>query len=223
MPKTSAVRRDERVALERRSARVLKQAFVKSGMGLRELARLVGVHHPELSTFFGGKRKTGLGLPKLLRLAEVLGVSEEQALGLRPRALPVPVLSRLPAGPYRLDAAERTGQSIDVPTYLLQDTADVFAFRVVGDSMKDAGILEGDVAVVKAIPGAADHANQGELVVATLRDEGMTLKRFEFRESERWLVPANPRYQPIRLREGEGLIQGVLVCLLRGYGVSLTR
>ena len=78
--------------------------------------------------------------------------------------------------------------------------------RVKGDSMKDAGILEGDYVVVQQ----ADDATNGEIVVALIEDEA-TVKRF-YREKDRVrLQPANKAYKPIRTRDAKvlGRVVGV--------------
>ena len=78
--------------------------------------------------------------------------------------------------------------------------------RVKGDSMKDAGILEGDYVVVQQ----ADDATNGAIVVALIEDEA-TVKRF-YREKDRVrLQPANKAYKPIRTRDAKvlGRVVGV--------------
>jgi repressor LexA len=79
--------------------------------------------------------------------------------------------------------------------------------RVRGDSMKDAGILEGDVVVVQR----RDSANDGQIVVALVGEEA-TVKRF-FRESDHVrLQPENEAHEPIREREVQILGRVVGVC-----------
>ena len=81
-----------------------------------------------------------------------------------------------------------------------------YILQVKGDSMKDAGILEGDFVVVQQ----ADGRDNGEIVVALIEDEA-TVKRF-FREKDRVrLQPANKAYKPIRTRDAKvlGRVVGV--------------
>ena len=81
-----------------------------------------------------------------------------------------------------------------------------YILRVKGDSMKDAGILEGDYVVVQP----ADDADDGEIVVALIEDEA-TVKRF-FREKDHVrLQPANKAYKPIRTPDAKvlGRVVGV--------------
>lgn len=85
-----------------------------------------------------------------------------------------------------------------------------FALRVRGDSMVGAGILSGDLVVVRP---QSDAVN-GEIVVALLGDEA-TVKRFHRDDSGVWLLPENPAYQPIDGREAQ--ILGKVKALYREY------
>ena len=87
-----------------------------------------------------------------------------------------------------------------------------FALLVAGDSMKDAGILDGDCVVVRHQTTADD----GEIVVATLDGE-TTLKRLRRRGRRVTLVAENPRYRPIEVQTDTAVIQGIVVGLLRAY------
>ncbi len=87
-----------------------------------------------------------------------------------------------------------------------------FALRVSGDSMRDAGIIEGDVVVVRKQETASD----GEIVVATVDGE-TTLKRFRRRGDRVVLEAENPRYRSIKIRQDSAVIQGIVVGLLRTY------
>ncbi|MEM8886049.1 MAG: transcriptional repressor LexA [Planctomycetota bacterium] len=107
------------------------------------------------------------------------------------RAVPVamvPVLGRVPAGPVDLAVEDLEGY---IPFEGGQDE-DLFGLRVRGDSMRDAGILEGDLAIVRK----QDHAQNRDVVVALLGEEATvkTLRRFGRRVE---LHPANPAYTPI--------------------------
>lgn len=88
--------------------------------------------------------------------------------------------------------------------------ANCFALRVRGDSMVGAGILSGDLVVVRP---QSDAVN-GEIVVALLGEEA-TVKRFHRDDSGVWLLPENPAYQPIDGREAQ--ILGKVKALYREY------
>ena len=82
-----------------------------------------------------------------------------------------------------------------------------FALRVKGDSMINAGILDGDKVVIRP----QQTANDGQIVVARIGDEA-TVKRLSRKNGEVWLLPENPNYDPIDGREAEiiGLVKGVV-------------
>ena len=85
-----------------------------------------------------------------------------------------------------------------------------FALRVKGDSMQNAGILQGDLVVVRPQQTAA----HGDIVVALLGDEA-TVKRLDLRGGEVWLVPENPNYAPIDGRDAA--IVGKVKAVIREY------
>ena len=85
-----------------------------------------------------------------------------------------------------------------------------FALRVRGDSMLGAGILSGDLVVVRP----QSTANDGQIVVARLEDEA-TVKRLSLKHGQVWLLPENPAYSPIDGREAE--IIGIVQAVVREY------
>ena len=85
-----------------------------------------------------------------------------------------------------------------------------FALRVRGDSMINAGILDGDKVVIRPQPTASD----GQIVVARIGDEA-TVKRLHRRNGEIWLMPENDAYEPIDGSEAE--IIGIVKALYREY------
>lgn len=85
--------------------------------------------------------------------------------------------------------------------------SDCFALRVRGDSMVNAGILDGDKVVVRP----QSHADSGQIVVARIEDEA-TVKRLLCRDGRVWLMPENDRYAPIDGSYAEiiGIVRGVV-------------
>lgn len=86
-----------------------------------------------------------------------------------------------------------------------------FALRIKGESMKNAGILPGDLVVVRPQP----TAENGEIVVALLGDEA-TVKRLSRQKDQVWLLPENENFDPIDGREAA--ILGVVRGVVRRYG-----
>jgi repressor LexA len=122
----------------------------------------------------------------------------------------IPLLGAIAAG-RPIEALIRD-ERITLPAWL-KVPGPCYALRVKGDSMRDAGILDGDVVVVEQ----RQHARNGETVVALIDGESATLKRIEQTPGEIVLHPENPAYAPQRYRPEQVAIQGVLVAALRRY------
>ena len=107
----------------------------------------------------------------------------------------VPILGRVTAGQPIL-AVENYEGYVDFPVTMARGKANLFALRVMGESMIEAGILDGDIVVVES----RQYADDGEIVVAMIEDEA-TVKRFYRDDGKIRLQPANQTMQPIYARE----------------------
>lgn len=136
------------------------------------------------------------------RTIEVLGDNEEDEL------VAIPILGNVAAG-KPLFAEENHDGDLKLPQHLLPKGKH-FALHVRGDSMRDAGIMEGDLAVIRQ----QEVANNGEIVVAVV-DEAVTLKRFYKEKNRVKLQAENPAYPPIFTQDVRLL--GKLVHLIRRY------
>jgi repressor LexA len=122
----------------------------------------------------------------------------------------IPLHGRIAAG-VPIEAFE--GQSmLAVPAALLGG-GEHYALEVSGDSMVDAGILDGDYALIRR----ADTARDGEIVVALIDDSEATLKYFRKEGAMIRLDPANRAYDPQRYSPHQVRVQGKLAGLLRRY------
>lgn len=120
----------------------------------------------------------------------------------------VPLLGTVPAGgPVMVE--ENIEEWINLPNSLISGRKDVFLLQVRGDSMQGAGILEGDLVIVKPVR----EVRSGDIVVALLHDEA-TVKRFIEINKHRYLKPENPKYQNIYPEE-EWTVQGKVVGVIR--------
>jgi repressor LexA len=163
-------------------------------------------------------------LPNRARALEVLRMPETSAKApataakappMVPQAanenvLEIPLHGRIAAG-LPIEALE--GQnSLSVPAALL-GPGEHYALEVSGDSMVEAGILDGDYALIRR----ADTARDGEIVVALIADHEATLKYFRKEGAMVRLDPANRSYDPQRYKPDQVRIQGRLAGLLRRY------
>jgi len=122
----------------------------------------------------------------------------------------LPLHGRIAAG-MPIEALE-SDRTLPVPAALL-GAGEHYALEVSGDSMIEAGILDGDFALVKK----TDSARDGEIVVALVRDEEATLKYLRRENGMVRLDPANGAYDPQVYRLDEVKVQGKLAGLLRRY------
>jgi repressor LexA len=133
-----------------------------------------------------------------------------RAPALRQESVELPLLGRIAAG-RPIEALAGT-ETVAVPPQLMPKRGG-YALVVRGDSMREAGICDGDVVIVES----REQARSGEIVVALIDGEAATLKRFRPRTGWVDLEPENPefavqRYAPERVR-----VQGVVVGLMRRY------
>jgi repressor LexA len=127
------------------------------------------------------------------------------------RPVPVPLMGRIAAG-TPIEAIQHRSGIINVPPELLT-SGEHFALEVRGDSMIEAGILDGDIALIRRV----ENADTGDIVVALVDDEEATLKRFRRRGASIALEPANSTHEVRILPPNRVRIQGKLVGLMRRY------
>lgn len=144
----------------------------------------------------------------------------EGRLGREPRLKPVPetgdtlsvpVMGRIAAG-TPIEALQEESHQVSVPVGLL-GSGENYALEVQGDSMIDAGILEGDTVIIQR----CDTANTGEIVVALVDGHEATLKRLRRKGDSIALEAANPAYETRIFGPDRVKVQGKLVGLLRRY------
>jgi repressor LexA len=123
----------------------------------------------------------------------------------------LPLLGKIAAG--RPIEAIPQPEQIDVPARLRTDKP-CYVLQVQGDSMCEAGILDGDYVVIEQ----RDQARNGEIVVALIRGEEATLKRILQQPGRVILYPENSAMPAMEYRPEEVQIQGVLVGQMRAYG-----
>ena len=127
------------------------------------------------------------------------------------RPVAVPVMGRIAAG-TPIEALQTRSHTISVPPDML-GSGEHYALEVRGDSMVEAGILDGDMALIQR----NESADTGDIVVALIDDEEATLKRFRRRGASIALEPANASYEVRILPPNRVKIQGKLIGLYRKY------
>jgi len=190
----------------------LEKEIVRTGKSpsLRQAAERFGVSHTAVSQLVKALETKGIvrrdgrysrTIHLLNRARETSGVM---------RWMEVPIIGRIAAGLPLYAQQEWDG-------ILVVDTAvykgfNHFGLRIKGDSMKNAAILDGDIAVCEP----CQYANDGEIIVALIRQEEATVKRFFHRKGHIELRPENPAYRSMTFPFEDVLIQGRVVGIHRG-------
>lgn len=123
----------------------------------------------------------------------------------------IPLQGKIAAG-TPIEALRQEHETIDVPMSMLGMNA-CYALTIEGDSMIKAGIMDGDIVIIEK----CDSARDGDIVVALVDEEEVTLKRLRREIGSVVLMPENDSYQPIRLDPRRVRIQGKLRSLFRNY------
>lgn len=128
-------------------------------------------------------------------------------------AYELPFYSSVVKAGFPSPAEDYVESYLDLNQHLIQHPSSTFLVRASGDSMMNAGIIEGDLLVVDR----SIEPSHGKIVIAAVNGE-LTVKRFYHKEGITQLCPENENYQPIIIREGiEFLIWGVVLHHIRSY------
>ena len=145
--------------------------------------------------------------PSRGRALEVLTPGDERFEDIKPeRTHNVPLVGRIAAGGPIL-AEQNVEELFPLPASLVGE-GDLFMLKVVGDSMIDAAICDGDYVVIRS----QKDCNKGEIVAAMIDGEA-TVKTFTKKDEHIWLMPANDNYKPINGDNAE--ILGIVTAVLR--------
>ncbi|MFA7591003.1 MAG: transcriptional repressor LexA [Sphaerochaetaceae bacterium] len=202
-------------ALTNRQKEVLD--FIKSFIeensyspAVRDLARHFGITVKAAHDHLKALERKGVihSTEGISRSTGVVGFSAGQTI----ETIQVPVLGSTAAGVPIL-AEENYEYELSIPTNLLSSQGQFFALHVEGDSMINAGILDGDLAIVKK----AELAQNGEIVVARVgEDNRVTIKRIFITQNSVELRPENPKYGSMFSQDIT--ILGKLHMIIRDYG-----
>ena len=164
--------------------------------------------------FGNGSSRSGNGgrtfAPNVIKgdFSGMLGGAE---VGGEAASVELPLYGRIAAG-QPIEALRDNSETIDVPASVL-GKGEHYALRVAGDSMIDAGILDGDIGIIRR----SDIADNGDIVVALVNEDEVTLKRLRQRGASIALEPANPAHETRIFGPDQVKVQGRLVALFRQY------
>jgi repressor LexA len=190
----------------------LQQEIANSGQApsLRQAATEIGVSHAAIAQIIRALEEKGYlkREGRYSRTVYLLNRARETSAVQRWRE--VPIIGRVTAGLPMYAQTEWDGSTVlDADVFRGQN---LFALRVKGHSMKDAGILNGDLAICEP----RQYAQNGEIVVALIDNEEATVKRFYLRKKYIELRPANTKYKTMRHDFSKVLIQGKVIGIQRG-------
>jgi len=151
-----------------------------------------------------------LRLPKS-KPESVIEEEKKREIALQNSAAQIPLYGKIAAGTPIAAIANET-ETISVPFDMVA-RGRYYALSVEGNSMVEAGILDGDTAIIKQ----ADTADSGSIVVALIDNEEATLKVLQKNGGEVWLIPCNKDYETRKLDASRVKIQGVLTSIIRNY------
>ncbi|MDP1839079.1 MAG: transcriptional repressor LexA [Reyranella sp.] len=157
-----------------------------------------------------GEAREGF-VPQVVRGGERMPLAGAIMIANEAQALSLPLYGRIAAG-TPIEALRDNSTTVDVPVTLLGSGAH-YGLEVQGDSMVEAGIQNGDIAIIKS----ADTAETGEIVVALIDDTEATLKRLRKKGASIALEPANAAYETRIFGPDRVKIQGRLAGLYRRY------
>ena len=124
----------------------------------------------------------------------------------------LPLLGNIAAG-SPIEAIENTNDNIEVPKNLVSENKKNYVLKVNGNSMLNKGIVDGDKAIIEY----CNDADNGDIVVALINDNEVTLKKLKKEKDKIHLIPENDNYKVQSFNSDEVKIQGKLKGIIRSY------
>ena len=124
----------------------------------------------------------------------------------------LPLLGSVAAG-NPIEAIENSDENIQIPLHLISANKKNYVLKVEGDSMVNKGIVDGDKAIIEY----CNDAENGDIVVALINDNEVTLKKLKKDKDKIYLIPANDNYKIQSFNSDEIKIQGKLKGIIRSY------
>ena len=124
----------------------------------------------------------------------------------------LPLLGSIAAG-NPVEAIESSDENIQIPLHLISANKKNYVLKVEGNSMVNKGIVDGDKAIIEY----CNDAENGDIVVALINDNEVTLKKLKKNKDKIYLIPANDNYKIQSFKSDEIKIQGKLKGIIRSY------
>jgi repressor LexA len=190
----------------------LQKEIIRTGKApsLRQAAEEMGISHAAIAQLIKTLEEKGF-IKRQGRYSRVIYLlNRVKKISAIQRSLEIPIIGRITAG-LPMYAQEEWEGSLVVDSGIYRGR-NLFALRIKGDSMKNAGILDGDLAICEP----RQFAQNGEIVVALINKEEATVKRFFLHKQYVELCPENENFHPRQYGFSEVLIQGKVIGIHRG-------
>ena len=151
-----------------------------------------------------------LRLPKL-KPSSIIAEEKAREEALIGSTIEIPLYGKIAAG-TPIEAIADPNEKINIPLNMING-GEYYALTIEGDSMIEAGIMNGDTVIIKR----CDTARNGDIVVALIDDNEATLKQIKKEGSEILLIPKNEAYETRRIPANRVKVQGILSSLIRTY------
>lgn len=199
---------------QRKVLQVIRESIAQRGYppSVREIGELVGLKSPSSVAYqLDALQRKGLlrkdaNRPRAVDIRPAEEVADDAARGRRPAPAYVPMIGRIAAGGPIL--AEQSIEDVYPLPREIVGEGSTFLLRVVGDSMQDAAITDGDWVAVRQQP----TAETGDIVAAMIDGEA-TVKTLRRQDGHLWLIPHNPAYEPIPA--DDATVLGKVVAVIR--------
>lgn len=175
---------------------------------LRQAATDFGISHTAVSQLLNQLERKG-AIERDGHYSRTIRVRSRQEASIQSNAQELPVIGQITAG-LPMYAQQEWEGTVTVDRNLFGGE-NLFCLQIKGQSMKDAGILDGDYVICEP----RQYAENGEIVAALLNGEEATVKRFQLHKDHIELLPENQKFSPMRYQFSEILVQGKVIGVIR--------
>ena len=175
---------------------------------LRQAAAEFGISHTAVSQLLNQLERKG-AIERDGHYSRTIRLKSSRATTFNNNARELPVIGQITAG-LPMYAQQVWEGTVTVDRQLFGGE-NLFCLKIKGQSMKNAGILDGDYVICEP----RQYAENGEIVAALLHGEEATVKRFQLHKDHIELVPENPEFSPVRYQFSELLVQGKVIGVIR--------